>query len=78
MFKFPDPGHTCFDGKPLGFVCKDCIYSSSRGSAGVLVKLGDLGICVNPTAQRARKEGLCRVTPESVEYEGNLTDKVMY
>eukprot|EP00731_Ephydatia_muelleri_P024118 Em0016g389a len=77
VFRFPDPGHACYDGKPQGFRCKDSIPNSSEGlPAGILVKLGDLGICVNPTAQRAKKDALRRVTPESVEYEGNLTDKV--
>ena len=72
MFKFPDPGHTChgIDIRSV-FQCEACT------SVGVLVKLTDLGICVNPRAHRKQMNGLQRFIPECAEDGGGLfTDKV--
>ena len=43
---------------------------------GVLVKLTDLGICVNPRAYRNKMNQLQRFIPECVEDGDLFTDKV--
>ena len=52
------------------FECEAC------SSGGVLVKLADLGVCVNPRAYRKKMSHLQRFVPECMEDGELFTDKV--
>ena len=52
------------------FRCEAC------AGGGVLVKLADLGVCVNPRAYRHKMSHLQRFIPECVEDGDLFTDKV--
>ena len=71
VFRFPDAGHTCHGmGTRSVFQCEACTLG------GVLVKLTDLGICVNPRAYRNKMNQLQRFIPECAEDGDLFTDKV--
>ena len=80
VFHFPKLDHICYNGrKDVAQACTSC-FPSEQASSGVLLKLTDMGICVNPAAHRAKDNtGIRQFVPECLTSDtlANLTEKVL-
>ena len=72
--RFPLIDHECcYDSQDHGR-CSACL--PENGSCNVLVKLGDMGVCVNPAAHTADSLGVQRFAPENLRFVSKRTEKV--
>ena len=72
-FRFPDMDHCCCYNVQDRGQCRACLPESGRGY-NVLVKLGDMGVSVNPAAHNHDALGVKRFAPEASNTK--LTEKV--
>ena len=75
VYRFPPLGHTCTHYPEDRGRCSVALPDVDE--CGVLVKLGDMGVCANPGSQRTNNlVGLKRYAPECIMFEAHLTEKV--
>lgn len=65
--------HCCYDEQDRGR-CSVCL--PENGGYEVLVKLGDMGVCVNPAAHNIDTLGVKRFAPECLRFDSKITEKV--
>ena len=63
----------CYDEQDRGR-CSVCL--PEHGGYEVLVKLGDMGVCVNPAAHNIDTLGVKRFAPECLRFDSKITEKV--
>ena len=74
VFKFSPIGHDCLKGT-VNSGCALCFPDG--GDCSVLVKVADMGICVNPATQKTKNmQGIRHLIPECLNFNAALTEKV--
>ena len=77
ILRFPDIDHCCCSHEQDRGRCCDAL--SETAGCGVLVKLGDMGVCVNPGQSSRDNLGVKRFAPEcNLGSERKLTEKVIF